>query len=108
MDNRKKLEHRHKSAARQNLEEYAISRCKTILIGCLEEFETAFGFVWGHNQAYSTLTDEQKEMREVWAEARFEMLSKGQFRIDQLKDRMNSYDITNKTNYTFRLPQDEG
>ena len=105
---RRKHNQQHKAEARRILEDYAVSRCKTILIGCLEEFENGFGHIWGHGQPFPSLTEKQQEMRELWAEVRLEILGKGQFRIDQLKDRMNSYEINNRTNYTFRLPQDEG
>lgn len=96
----------HAQSARRNLEDYAASRCKTILIGCLEEFENGFGYLWGHGQPYSALTDTQKDMYELWKEVRYEILSRGEFRINQLKTKFDHYDIHNKKSYDFKLEQD--
>lgn len=90
---------------KEELLDYAESRCKTIMIAGLQEFENGFGFIWGHGKPWASLTDEQKEMREVWKEVRQEILGGGQFRIDQLRDRFRLYDIKKKERIVF-YPQD--
>lgn len=106
MNDRRQYRSRYKAEASRNLEDYSVSRCKTILIGALEEFEKGFGFVWGHGQNYNSLTEDQKDMRELWAEVRLEILGRGEMRINQLKDRFTQYTIENKTTHTFKLPRE--
>lgn len=97
----------HKNEAKKNLQDYALSRCKTILIAGLEQFENGFGFLWGHGKPWAALTEDQKEMREIWKEIRLEILGSGEFRINQLRDKFRFYNIENKVENTFILPQEE-
>jgi len=99
---------RVRQTAKKKLQDYSVSRCKTTLIGSIEKFELGFGFIWGHGQPYASLTDDQKEMREIWREVRYEILADGEHRINQLKDKFDLYEVENRTNYTFNLKRLRG
>ena len=76
------------------------------MIGALASIEKHFGFLWGQDEddgEVENVTPEQKQLREIYDEARSEILDKGNTQIRNLEFEFAAYDIVWKKN-TVMLP----
>jgi hypothetical protein len=82
-----------------------ISRKKvqTTMIGALSTIEKHFGFLWGCEEEVDNLTDEQKHMRDIFEEARSEILDKGNSQMRNLETEFVQYDVK-WLRYSMTLP----
>ena len=67
-------------------------KLKTTFIGCLSEFETFFGDLWGHD-SNEELSEEQKVNLRKWLLVRENILDSGNTQIRALKKELCEYDI---------------
>jgi len=77
----------------KKFEDTIVKKIRTSFIGALDVFETAFGFLWGHNKPLSKLTEEEKEYRQIWEDVRKRVLDKGNGQIRGMEKELDSYDI---------------
>jgi hypothetical protein len=79
-------------------------RFKTTIIGLIATMEDYFGKYWGHDKYEDELTDQEKRIKEIWDDARTEMLDKGN---DQMRGALGDVDHCNVTkkkyNYNFKV-----
>lgn len=93
VDERKKQnESRRKERSANRLETNMAKKIKTTMIGALASFEDGFGYLWGIDDDYNALTQEQLDLRELWEEVRTEILNKGNMQIRAAKDELSEYD----------------
>jgi len=62
--------------SKQRLKKIAGTKIQTAFIGALAQFETFFGFLWGHGQD-EPLSESQEQMKELWEKCRTEVLNTG-------------------------------
>ncbi len=74
------------------LENSAITKIRTTMIGALAAFEKKFEFLWDSDE----LTDEQLEMKNLYEEARQEILDLGNLQIRNIKTEMKNYTVDKK------------
>ena len=94
-DKQKRREEKEKSyneSSRERLEKIACKKVQTTMIGALETLETHFGFLWDKGDN-GELSPEAIHMRQVFDEAREEILNKGNTQIRNLKNEMENYEV---------------
>ena len=82
----------------------------TTTIGSLAIIEEFFGELWGHGVHYNELTDEEKEWREDWNEARTKILDLGNSNLRASQNEISQYTISwNRyvTNFIVKNQDDE-
>lgn len=90
-------------------------KMSTTMIGAISSFEKFFGFLWGHD---APLLDWQRSflqklekagvskevLKEVWTEARNEVLTKGNNQIRAFEQELDQYDVKwNKHNLPLKF-----
>jgi len=78
--------------SRKRLDKIMCTKIRTSFIGSLDAFEQVFGFLWGHGKKEEDKTEEEKQMFQLWAQARTEVLNNGN---NQLRGARN--EIANHT-----------
>ena len=76
---------------------------KTTMIGALSKFELRFGYLWGFGKEPTELTEEEREMYEVWLLARTEILNNGNTQLRHSLDELSRYTLTYE-GYRMNLP----
>lgn len=102
MDYKSKKEEKFKEASRTRLSKIAKKKIQTTMIGSLSTVEKFFGFLWGHDNE-EELTPEQEHMKNLFDEARAEILDRGNSQIRNLETEVAQYDISWKR-YHVTLP----
>ena len=102
MDYKSKKEERFKEASKTRLSKIAKKKIQTTMIGALSTVEKFFGFLWGHGDS-EELTPEQEHMKNLFDEARAEILDRGNSQIRNLETEIAQYDISWKR-YHVTLP----
>lgn len=67
------------------------TKFKTAFIGALNQFEKKFGFLWGHGKPDNELTQNEKDFREIWEEARAEVLNNGNNQLRASQEEIAEY-----------------
>lgn len=75
------------------------------MIGALDVLEKRFGFLWLHNDS-EDLSQEQKQLKDIYDEARADILDKGNTQIRNLESEFSDYEVTKKR-FTINLPVSE-
>lgn len=103
-DRKKRLDNAYKENSKKRLLNNIERKFRTTMIGALDKFEKAFGYLWGHNKN-SRLTEEELDMKEIWEDVRTQILDNGnnnmraaQQEIAQYTLSFNMYKITTKEN----------
>jgi len=91
-----------KEDSKDRLLKISKKKVQTTMIGALSTIEKHFGFLWGYEEE-DNLTDEQKHMRDIFEEARSEILDKGNSQIRNLEAEFSQYDIK-WLRYSMTLP----
>lgn len=73
-------------------------RFQTTMIGALFEFEKTFGYLWGQNKDYDSLTDRELQFLELWDSTRNRILNNGN---SQLRKAMVDLE-TNEGNIKYK------
>ncbi len=95
-------EERRKEVSKDSLFKSCKKKIQTTMIGALDTIEKQFGFLWAFDNQ-SELTEEQKQLKEIYDEARAAILDKGNTQIRNLESEFAGYDITKKR-YQISLP----
>lgn len=81
----------------------------TTIIGSLASFEDLFGHLWGFGKNEEDLTEEELKWRDVWEEARTEILDKGNNNARSVQRELNKYKISQVRYITnFIIGRNEG
>lgn len=78
--------------SRQRLERIMCTKVRTTFIGALSIFERYFGFLWGVGE--SSLTSEQSKMKELYDQARHEILNNGNNQMRALQNELNNQTVS--------------
>jgi hypothetical protein len=92
-ERKKKLAEREEAASKQRLKNDIQKKMKTTMIGALASFEETFGHLWGHNKSVSSLTKDEKHMRELWDITRTEILDKGNNQVRMALSEISQYSL---------------
>jgi transcription termination factor Rho len=95
-------EERRKEVSKDSLFKSCKKKIQTTMIGALDTVEKSFGFLWGFDEN-DEITPEQKQLKEIYEEARAKILDKGNTQIRNLESEFSGYDI-NKKRYQINLP----
>lgn len=95
-------EERRKEISKDSLFKSCKKKIQTTMIGALDTVEKSFGFLWGFDEN-GEMTPEQKQLKEIYEEARAKILDKGNTQIRNLESEFSGYDI-NKKRYQINLP----
>lgn len=102
MDFKQKKDEKFKEASKSRLSKIAKKKIQTTMIGSLSTVEKFFGFLWGHGDD-DELTPEQEHMKNLFDEARAEILDRGNSQIRNLEAEVAQYDVTWKR-YHVTMP----
>ena len=101
-----KNEERYRDSSKKRLIKNVEKKFKTTMIGSLACFEKYFGDLWGHDE--SELDPEQLRYRELWEQARTEILNNGNSQLRIAQEEIAQYSMTwNRYHIDFLVtPQD--
>jgi len=85
---------KYKESSRRRLLNNIKKKFDTTTIGSLAVIEDIFGELWGHGVHYNELTDEEKEWREDWNEARTKILDLGNSNLRAAQSEISQYSIS--------------
>ena len=102
MDFKHKKQEKFKEASKARFSKIAKKKIQTTMIGSLSTVEKFFGFLWGHGDN-DELTPEQEHMKNLFDEARAEILDRGNSQIRNMEAEIAQYDVTWKR-YHVTLP----
>lgn len=95
LKNSKLKQEKNKEASRTKLVKIVEAKIKTTMIGALASIEKHFQFLWEDDGP------EAREMKELYAELRAEILDKGNGQIRKLEAELNGFEIAR---YSTILP----
>jgi transcription termination factor Rho len=98
-------EQRKKEVSKDALFKSCKKKIQTTMIGALDVLEKRFGFLWLHNDS-EDLSQEQKQLKDIYDEARADILDKGNTQIRNLESEFSDYEVTKKR-FTINLPVSE-
>lgn len=102
---KKKNQESYKENSKKRLINNIDKKFKTTMIGSLAVFEKYFGKLWGHGE--HTLTEEQKEFRQLWDEARTDILNNGNTQMRIAQEEIAQYTMTwNRYKTEFIIKKD--
>jgi transcription termination factor Rho len=78
---------KYKMDSKERLKKIARKKIQTTMIGALDTVEKHLGFLWEDDSAQS------KQLREIYANVRQEILDRGNDQIRNLDNELNQYDI---------------
>ena len=85
---------KYKDSSKKRLLNNLKKKFDTTTIGSLAIVEDIFGELWGHGVHYNELTDEEKEWREDWNEARTKILDLGNSNLRAAQSEVAQYSIS--------------
>lgn len=101
-------EERFKESSKKRLSNNIRKKFDTTIIGSLAVMEEFFGELWGHGLRYNELTDDEKDWREAWEEARTKMLDLGNSNSRASQNEISQYTISwNKYVTNFIVLKDD-
>lgn len=98
-------EQRKKEVSKDSLFKSCKKKIQTTMIGALDVLEKRFGFLWLHEDT-EELSQEQKQLKDIYDEARADILDKGNSQIRNLESEFSNYEVTKKR-FTINLPVSE-
>jgi hypothetical protein len=101
-------EEKFKESSKKRLSNNIRKKFDTTIIGSLAVMEEFFGELWGHGLRYNELTDDEKDWREAWEEARTKMLDLGNSNSRASQNEISQYTISwNKYVTNFIVLKDD-
>lgn len=94
---------KYKIDSRDRLAKILKKKIQTTMIGSLSTIEDAFGFLWGKDKPESELTEQEKQMAELYQEVRSDILDKGNTQVRNTDVELSQYDVEWKK-YSMKLP----
>lgn len=103
---KKRNEEKYRDSSKKRLIGNIEKKFKTTMIGSLASFEKYFGELWGHGG--DELTSEELKFRELWEQARTEILNNGNSQLRIAQEEIAQYSMTwNRYHIDFLVtPQD--
>jgi len=83
---------RYGDGSRRRLQKILEKKLTTSFIGALARFEALFGSLWGHGKDESELTENELAWRDLWVEARTEVLNNGNNQIRAIQQELQQYE----------------
>lgn len=115
-ENKEIVKHRQKSIETKKVNEskkqlgaFIEKKIKTTMIGSLDDFEKAFGYLWGHGKRSDELSETEIGFRALWMQARTAILDRGNAQISHVWNDLNHYTVKyngRTINVTFKKNQD--
>ena len=90
----KKRDEVFKESSKRRLLNNIKKKFDTTIIGSLAVMEEFFGELWGHGIRYNELTDDEREWREAWEEARTKLLDLGNSNSRASQNEISQYTIS--------------
>lgn len=75
----------------KRLDKIVCTKVRTAFIGALAAFEDQFGFLWGHGLEEQSLSQKQRDMRELWERARIDVLNNGNTQLRALRNEISNH-----------------
>ena len=101
---KKVREDRNLEISRDTLFKSAKKKIQTTMIGALSTIEDSFGFLWGFpSEDDAEITPEQRHLKNIYEEARAQILDRGNTQIRNLEIDFGNYEINRKKHY-INLP----
>jgi hypothetical protein len=98
---------RYQTDSKRRLVKNVATKFTTTMIGALSQFEQRFGELWGIDKDYHDLTPEERYWRNLWEEARAEILNNGNNQSRACQDEISQYTMTWDRYHTdFRMVND--
>ena len=97
--------------SKKRLDKIISTKMTTCFIGAIAAFEQYFGFLWNHGVNDDMLDNTEKEMRELWQQARNAILNHGNNQLRAIKSEIMNHDIhwnRHKMILPIRPLQEEG
>lgn len=69
-------------------------KIQTTMIGSIDSFERIFGFLWGNGKKVSELTEEERNFRKLWENARTEVLDRGNHQKKAAMKEISQYTVS--------------
>lgn len=93
-----------KELNKNKLKEITKKKFTTTMIGSLDTYQKFFGFLWQDGLDENELTANEKRFKELWQEARNEILNKGNAQLRAALKEIDEYEFFMvKRSYTFRI-----
>jgi hypothetical protein len=97
-------EDRSREVSRDTLFKSAKKKIQTTMIGALSTIEDSFGFLWGFSlEEEPDITPEQRHLKNIYEDARAQILDRGNTQIRNLEIEFADYEINRKKHY-INLP----
>jgi transcription termination factor Rho len=96
---------RKKEVSKDILFKSCKKKIQTTMIGALDVVEKRFGFLWSF-EGSDELSEEQKQLKDIYDEARADILDKGNNQIRNLESEFSNYEVTKKR-FQINLPVSE-
>jgi len=91
--------------AKKRLMNIMSGKFKTTVIGSLATFEDHFGYLWGHGKDEEELNEDELYFRNIWADAREELLDKGNHNARVAQNEISQYTISSNRYITNFKPR---
>lgn len=93
-DKKRDKEEKYKDSSKKRLLNNIKTKFNTTTIGSLAVVEDHFGHLWGHGVHPDDLTEEEKEWRETWNEARTKILDLGNSNSRGAQSEISQYSLS--------------
>ena len=103
-------EKRYLDSCKQRLTKIITKKMQTIMIGALAAFEESFGFLWGYKKDNNNqkLTQEEKEMFDLWLSTRTKILDNGNGQIRASQNEIANHVVSwNRYHIEFKVISEE-
>lgn len=87
-------ENRYKEKSKKRLSNIVSTKIKTSFIGAISSCEEHFGFLWGHGKEEQDLDENESAMRDIWENARANILDNGNTQLRATINEINNYAIS--------------
>jgi len=95
--------------SRRRLDRIISNKMRTTFIGALASFEEIFGFMWGHGESEDDLSEQQLMMRQLWDEARTQILNKSNNQLRAVRTELNNHVVSWKRHHLeLKVNHEEG
>jgi hypothetical protein len=91
---KKANEEKRLESCRRRLDKIITTKIRTSFIGALSKFEDSFGVLWGQGKHTDSLTDEEKEMRELWEQTRTAVLNNGNSQLRAAQNEIQNHVVS--------------
>lgn len=85
-----------KQQFKERLKKNLSTKFQTTMIFPLAAFESAFGFLWKHNEPYESLTEDEKWYRDAYEDMRQGVLDNGNRQLRNAVSELENYEIVLK------------